>query len=466
METHSRDEIFATLQRVQYGVVSTFDGEKIRSRTMHFAVTRDLSVYFATMRGDPKTVQMQANPSINLLAIYDNGDLSFTSEVEIQGRSMLVHDSLEREKALKMLCEKSPVVRSACEAKMSGIFEVIRLKPEMLKYRIFGEIVRGVAPTVINFEQVTEAPKDFLRALQAWYEELRAPFFTASLVPVLLGTAIAWAKLEVFNAELFLITLLGVLLLHAGTNMANDYFDHRSGNDAINREYVRPFTGGSRMIQKGLVAPRHVLAASLLCFALGSAVGLYLYFTTNGELILALLAVGAASGFFYTAPPLLLANRGLGEFAVALNFGVLVTLGSYYVQTLSPSLEALAASIPVALLITAVLYVNQFPDYAADKAVGKNHLVVRLGRERAVQGYALLSGSAYAFLILSVALGVLTLHALLALAALPYTYNAYATLKKHFATPMLLAPACASTVKAHLYAGVLLSLGYLLSRVL
>jgi len=106
--------------------------------------------------------------------------------------------------------------------------------------------------------------------LTLWLKELRAPFFTASVIPILLGAAVAWSKGFPFSWGLFILTLLGGVLLHAGANVSNDYYDHKSGTDDINVEFVNPFTGGSRMIQKGLMTPRQVLQIVImgrLCFS-------------------------------------------------------------------------------------------------------------------------------------------------------------------------------------------------------
>lgn len=240
---------------------------------------------------------------------------------------------------------------------------------------------------------------------KSWVTELRAPFLTATLVSVVLGTVIAWARNGVFNPTIFLLALLGGAFAHLGTNVANDYYDHKSGNDEINKEFVRPFSGGSRTIQLGLLKPREVLLGSLLFFGAATLIGLYLTLV-SGPLIPVFIAVGLISGLFYTAPPFNWVSKGVGEFLVGINFGALMTLGSYYVQTQALSVEPVLASIPVSLLIAGVLYINEFPDYTADKAVGKKTIIVRSGRGKAVYGYALIVFGAYASVLLAVLAGV------------------------------------------------------------
>lgn len=299
--------------------------------------------------------------------------------------------------------------------------------------------------------------------LKIWLGEVRAPFFTATVVPVLLGACIAWARAGAFHLGYFVLAMVGALLLHTGTNVANDYFDHRSGTDDLNVEFVRPFTGGSRMIQDGLLTPREVLSGALAAFALACVIGLYLAYV-RGPLILVLGVFGIFSGFFYTAPPFNLVSRGIGEFFIGLNFGVLMTLGSYFVQTGYLAWEPVVASIPVGLLIAGVLYINEFQDAPADGAVGKDHLVVRLGRKRAALGYAILMGGTYAVIVLAALLRITSPFTLIALATLPVAVRAVSVARAHYDEYLKLVPANAGTVFVHLLTGLLLSAGYLLDK--
>lgn len=299
--------------------------------------------------------------------------------------------------------------------------------------------------------------------LEIWLAEVRAPFFTATIVPILLGAMIAWARTGTLHFGYFLLTMLGGLLLHTGTNVANDYFDHRSGTDDVNVEFVRPFTGGSRMIQNGLLTPREVISGALAAFALACVVGLYLAYV-RGPLIFVLGLVGIFSGFFYTAPPFNLVSRGIGEFFIGLNFGVLMTLGSYFVQTGQLAWEPVVASIPVGLLIVGVLYINEFQDAPADGAVGKDHLVVRLGRKRAALGYLLLMVTTYAVIVLAALLRITSPFTLIALATLPVAVRAIGVARAHYDEYLKLVPANAATVFLHLLTGLLLSAGYLLDK--
>lgn len=135
-----------------------------------------------------------------------------------------------------------------------------------------------------------------------WVKAARPKFFTATIVPIMLGAAIAWNHTGKFNWTLFWLTLIGGIFIHAGLNFGNDYYDDKSRNDVVNRTPT-PFSGGSRMIQKKIFTASEVCVASLICFAIGSAIGLYLNFTLKGNAILILGIIGVFLAYFYTAPP-------------------------------------------------------------------------------------------------------------------------------------------------------------------
>lgn len=302
-----------------------------------------------------------------------------------------------------------------------------------------------------------EKVKNFVR-------EMRAPFFTASIVPVILGTAIAWSRRGEFNAGYFILTLFAGVLFHAGTNVLNDYFDHLSGNDALNEEFVRPFTGGSRMIQNNALSPREVLVFAVALFTAGSAIGIYLTIQV-GTGVLLLGVIGLLSGFFYSCPPIALVNRGVGELTIGLNFGALMTLGAYYVQTGHFAWEPLLAAIPLSLLIALVVFVNQFQDMKADAAVGKRHWVVRLGRKRAANWYAFFIVFTYISIVILFIVKVVPAWSLLALVTAPVAVKAMTAARKHYDDARALVPANASTIVLHMAFGACLITGYVLFSV-
>ena len=303
--------------------------------------------------------------------------------------------------------------------------------------------------------------KEFIRR---WVKAIRAPFFTASAVPVLVGTALAWNMTGRFSLGRFFLVLVGVPLFNAGTNLANDYYDHKTGNDEANTN-LTPFSGGSRVIQDGLIPPKQILIGSFLFFGLGSIVGLYLNAITPGNLVLYLGIFGLLTGFFYTATPVLIGYRGVGELVVGLNLGTLTIIGSYFVQAHSVSWPAFWISLPIGFLVAAILYINQFPDYEADRAVDKKHLVVRLGKRKAVYGYYLLIAATYLVIGGSVLFRMVTPFTLVSFLTLPLAVGAVRILKSNYDKIAELIPAQAKTVQTHLFTGLLLSLGLVVGRV-
>jgi len=295
-----------------------------------------------------------------------------------------------------------------------------------------------------------------------WLQEVRAPFFTASIIPVLLGTIIAFNEINRLNWFYFLLTLIGGVLLHAGANVSNDYFDHLSQDDEVNEDFVRPFTGGSRIIQNGLLTPKEVLIGALIFYFIAAVIGIYLTFKV-GNLILILGVIGIISGFFYTAPPFYFVSRGIGEIIIGLNFGVLMTLGAFYVQTGMFKWEPIVASLPIACLIAAVLYINEFQDYKADKSVGKNHMVVRLGKQKAVYGYVLILFLTYMSLVVGVVTDILPPLSLIGLLSLPLAFKAINITLNHYDDNTRLTPANAATITNHLLTGLLLFIGYFIN---
>ena len=294
-----------------------------------------------------------------------------------------------------------------------------------------------------------------MRGVALWAKASRAQFLTATLVPVLVGTAKAFEEVGRVNLALLWLALLSMALIHLGVNLANDYFDHLSGADDLNPAPLSPLAGGSRVIQEGLLSAVSVLRGALLLLGLGVSLGLLLSALT-GILLLLIGAFGVLTGYFYTAPPLKLGYRGLGELCVALDFGVLPTLGAFYVQTGRLSLGALLASLPVSFLVASILWANEIPDIPYDKRAGKLTLVARLGPKRAAIGLGILFGlGALSTGALAVFEGRVIL--LLPLLATPLVLGAAAKALKGLERPESMEPACKLTILSHLVWGVLLA---------
>jgi 1,4-dihydroxy-2-naphthoate octaprenyltransferase len=284
----------------------------------------------------------------------------------------------------------------------------------------------------------------------------RLPFLTATLVPVALGIAAA-ATQHRFNLGLAALTLLGAIAVHLGLNVANDVFDALSGADDYN---VNPtmFSGGSRVIQYGLVSLRQMIAISAMSYAVAIAVGVYLA-SVAGWGLLWLGIAGVLISYFYTAPPLRLVHRGLGELATALGFGPIMVLGAYYVQTGHYALQPLVLSIPVALLVMLILYANEIPDRSADAKAGKRTLVVRMSKDAVVRGYEVSVALVYVAIVVGAALRIVPWPTLIALLTIPLAISTARGLREHYDKPYEVMASLQNNVVLHFVTGLLLIAG-------
>jgi 1,4-dihydroxy-2-naphthoate octaprenyltransferase len=290
----------------------------------------------------------------------------------------------------------------------------------------------------------------------------RPPFLIASVLPVLIGLAtIEYSQIPINPLTAFL-TLIGAILAHAGINVLNDYYDHLNGTDAANTERLFPFTGGSRFIQNAVLTPKQTLRYGLALFAGTIVIGLVLAYLSGLELIFIGL-VGLLIGWAYSAPPLMLNSRGLGELSVALGFGILIPLGADFVQRGELSLLPLYAGFPYALLVTNLLYINQFPDLKADTLAGKHHWVVRLGTNRARWVYLIIALLAYGFLLAFTLKGRLPETALLGLIAAPISFAAGMLLVWNADKPQRLKTAIKLTILSIVVEGLTISAALLLA---
>jgi 1,4-dihydroxy-2-naphthoate octaprenyltransferase len=301
--------------------------------------------------------------------------------------------------------------------------------------------------------------------IKIWLLQMRAPFVTASIIPVLVGTCVGVSASGSFNAILFSLALGAMICLHLGANLANEYFDHLSGNDRLNKNR-NPFSGGSGLMLQGLTSPRSVLIAAWLAFALAAAAGMVILLITKSAFILALGLIGMFGGYFYTANPLRLGYRGAGEVIIAFLFGLLPVYGAYFLQTCTIDTVGLAPALIVGLLIFLIILINEFPDHQADAAVNKRTLVVLFGPGSAAQIYRVALIFSYV-----VAVTAAIVQPQMRPAGFLYllTIPIAAAISKFLKTDTLTGPdryrANKFTVLLHVTGGLLLCLGLLIGKV-
>ena len=243
---------------------------------------------------------------------------------------------------------------------------------------------------VINDD--VEVPINFSTKLIKGLAITRMPFTSASILPIFaVGAYFAGTGDNLFNITNFILCLLGVMIAHLSSNVLNDYFDVKDGTDEENSDYFQQVSGGSRAIELGLITLNGTKKLGFILTTIALIIGGIILFSTNpaniNSVIICALA-GLFLGYFYTAPPLrLVARKGLGELTIFLTFGPLITLGTAFaifdgdLASTEHLINCLYIGIPMGLLTTNILLINEFPDMESDQKTHKNHLVVTFGKE-------------------------------------------------------------------------------------
>lgn len=292
-----------------------------------------------------------------------------------------------------------------------------------------------------------------------WWAAIRPFAFSASVTPVLVGTAAAVYTDGVFRPVLFAATLVAAMAIHAATNLFNDYYDHVRGVDA-----TQPIGPGGA-IQRGLLSPRAVFNGGLVLVLVSAAVGGYLI-AVRGWLILLIGALGVLAGYTYTGGPLPLGYLGLGDLIVFIFMGLVITGGTYYVQTGGFSAAAIWAALPVAALVDGILVVNNVRDLDNDRAKGKRTLATWIGRRATRLHYLALLVLAYVSAVAGVAANVLPAAALLVLVTLPAARRVWTVVRTEEDPLALTLGGIRGTAKLHAGVGLLLAIGLVLARII
>lgn len=467
MAQRSKTQVLDYLKRAEVAAVGTSNMGTPRQRMMHFGFDENFNIYVSSMKGDPKVIQWSNIPETALL-IHQGNTFMEMEECEIIGRAEIVRDKEERNKVINIMATRSPIVAKFIEIKALDQLEFIRIKPFLVKYRFVPEVLQGEAPTI--FEMVENRTSfstwdDVKAKARAWKEAVRPLSLTASLVPVLLGGAIAFSVNSSFNIFLFVLTLLGAVMIQAGTNMINDWKDAERDNENV--EGLRPFTGGSRVIQLGLISRGDMGFFGLVFSALAALIGIYLV-AVSGWGLIPLILFGLLAGLFYTSEKgkfsFINMAPGIAEILIAVTYGILMTLGAFYVQTGYFSLQAFLISLPVALFISNVLLINQFPDAVSDAASGKNTLVVRIGKKMAKNVLIACFVAGYAIIALLPVLSLAPYYIYFAFLSLPFAIQAIRYAQSNYnKTAVDLISSNAHTAITHLVTGLLLVFAFLLN---
>jgi 1,4-dihydroxy-2-naphthoate octaprenyltransferase len=293
---------------------------------------------------------------------------------------------------------------------------------------------------------------------QVWWRAVRPFSFTASMTPVLVGTAVAFASGPV-SVWLFVATLVASVAIHAGANLINDYYDHVRGVDTVDA------IGPSGVIQRGWLPPQTMRTGAVVLFACGAVAGAAII-AVRGPVILLLGVLSVAAGYAYTGGPLPLGYLGLGDLVVVIFMGGVITVGAYFVQTGGISSAAVWAALPIAAIVDAILVANNLRDLEGDRTHGKRTLAVVLGEGATRIHYLALLVGAYAAVAAGVALRELPVWALATLLTIPLARRTWDAVRSEEDPLRLTMQGIRGTARLHQVIGLLLAAAFVVSRFL
>jgi len=292
--------------------------------------------------------------------------------------------------------------------------------------------------------------------ISAWFRVIRIRFLLASVIAVSVGLAITWwhsSNVTVFDA---ILTMAGVLALHASVDLFNDYWDFKRGIDTATKR--TKMSGGSGVLPEGLLKPRQVYAGGIIFLVIGTIIGVY-FVITDGIIIGIILAFAVVSIYFYSTK---IVNWGLAEVFVSIK-GTLIVIGTYFIQTSQINESVILGGIVVGVLSSLVLFITSFPDHDADKAKGRKTLVIGIGKKRASIIIWVFPTIVYGITISTVIAQIFPVACLIIIVTFPLITISYKKLKFGYNDINRLIPIMSSTLVYSRITGALFVVGFLLS---
>ena len=294
--------------------------------------------------------------------------------------------------------------------------------------------------------------------ISTWLRVIRVRFLLASVIAVSVGLAITWwytGSITVFDA---ILTMCGVLALHASVDLLNDYWDFKRGIDTTTHR--TKMSGGSGVLPEGLLKPVQVYAAGIAFLIIGSIIGIY-FVATDGIVIGIILAFAVISIYFYSTK---IVDWGLAEMFVAIK-GSMIVMGTYFVQTSQITEQSVLGGIVIGVLSSLVLFITSFPDHDADKAKGRKTLVISLGMQKACSILWIFPAITYGITIIAVIFEIFPVFCLIILSTVPLIIKSGYRLKQNYDKLINLIPVMSSTLYFSRITGVLLVVGFLVNIV-
>ncbi|RJQ23188.1 prenyltransferase [Candidatus Parcubacteria bacterium] len=249
-------------------------------------------------------------------------------------------------------------------------------------------------------------------SLSTWFRVIRVKFLLASVIAVSLGLAVSYWQTQRLDVVHSIITMAGVLALHASVDLLNDFWDYKRGIDTTTKR--TKFSGGTGVLPEGLLEPSRVYRAGVIFLILGSLAGIY-FIVLYGWIIAAILGFAVLSIYFYSTK---IVDSGLGEIFVGIK-GTMIVLGTIFIQTQSIEPANIVAGVIAGTLSSFVLYITSFPDYEADKQKGRRTLVIVLGKNKASVLFWVFPAIVYGLIIFGVSFGILPVFCLVTFATIP-----------------------------------------------
>jgi 1,4-dihydroxy-2-naphthoate octaprenyltransferase len=289
-----------------------------------------------------------------------------------------------------------------------------------------------------------------------WLAAIKPPMYSVAVIPIIVGTAVAFAQTHLFHQNIFFAFLGAAILIIAWLNLSNDVFDSETGIDKNKAESVVNLTGNKSLV--------FWLSNILLGLAFLNIVAIT--WIQKDWTVLGIVLLCCFLGYMYQGPPFRLGYLGLGEIICFFAFGPLAIAAVYYSQAKTFSVQGWAASVIVGLTTSIILFCSHFHQVKDDLAAGKRSPIVRMGTLKGSQVLAWSTGSIYAFIVLFVLLGVFPLPTLLVFASLPLAYRMVQYVREYHDRPEIVRSCKFLAVNFHFLSGVLLALGFVVSRLM
>ncbi|MGF1481421.1 MAG: 2-carboxy-1,4-naphthoquinone phytyltransferase [Cyanophyceae cyanobacterium] len=288
-----------------------------------------------------------------------------------------------------------------------------------------------------------------------WLAAIKPPMYSVAVIPITVGTAVAFAQTDLFQPQIFITFLSAAILIIAWLNLSNDVFDSETGIDVNKAHSVVNLTGNKTL----------VFWIANACLAAGILEILLISWWQQDWTILGLIALCCALGYSYQGPPFRLGYQGLGEIICFICFGPLAVAAAYYSQTQSISPVALAASVVIGITTSIILFCSHFHQVQDDLAAGKRSPIVRLGTATGSQVLTLCTASIFAVTVLLVTFGISPFGTLLIFASVPIGYQLVRHVQQNHDKPEKVSNCKFIAVKLHFWSGLLFALGFILPTI-